>query len=139
MPTFEERFAAAGRAIDGLFETLRRSRQPRPYRRAPSRRPFKDRLATWRSDAGSKTSSFSSSLAEWRRGMDSAGARRFNLAVILAAMLLTATATWLVASAYAPALTGREAEALSKISSSRPPANPPAPASGPWWNQATTK
>lgn len=135
--SFEERFASAGRALDALVGSLRRARAPRAYR--PRARPLRERLAAWRALAAEQSSSLSASLADWRRGMDSAGARRFNAALILGAMFLTAAATWFIATAYAPALSGREAAALSRISSNRPGPSAPAPASGPWWNRATAR
>jgi hypothetical protein len=135
--SFEERFAAVGRAIDGLFERLRMRRSPRPYRSRASNMTVGERFAAWRHQRGANAGSLADAARDWRRGMSSAGARRLNVAMIFLAMLLTAGATWLWTTWQSTGLTKDEVQALSTLVREQN-ASQPAPASGPWWNQGTS-
>lgn len=138
MPNFEERFAAFGRSIDALIDRARSGRQTKAYRSRP-RRTVGERFREWRLGAGEKASEAAGAVADWRRGLDGGGARRLNILMILGAVVLTAAVTWMWTRAYSTGLTSREVQALSKMGRESAKPQPPAPAAGPWWNQATTK
>lgn len=93
-------------------------------------------MSEWRQRSAERAQRIKEAAGDWWRGRESSGARRVNILMILGAVVVTAGATWWWARSGSAGLTSQEVQALSKLNR-EPSKGEPAPAAGPWWNQAT--